>query len=897
VNVFEAPWSEATMSEAEHGYEGFVDGTPAHWQGEGELESPFRTEPEVSEAEAFGEAQVPSVLESPFHASFSEVSEAEQESGAFHELLAELENEQFDEAIAQLTDEAAGLHLASGTTWSSAEAGPAMAMSELEAWIEPLRQEAHRMLENMADRLEGEQLETLRDSELETLLESLRPDSGLMAPAFENFLGGLFNKAKSLVSGAVRLAKQGIQTVGKVVSAPIRFLLSKLGGVAKAVLKGVLNSAIGLLPGPVQPIARHLAGRLLGEAEAEALAESEPRLANQFDMAAARLMFAESEAEAENIVGELEAETEHSGSVSLSELDDARARLAEQLTQLPPGQAPVAELEQFLPILLAVRPIIQLGLRLIGGRDKLVGFLADKIASLIQRFVGADAARALARPLVDVGLSLIGFEAPEHAETLAGEALAATVEETVDRVLKLPAEAFEDTLRLEAELQEAFAEAASHHIPSEFLRSDLPQLETAGERGVWVLMPRAARPRYRYKKYSRVFLVPITRQVARAIPTADGGTIETVLLDRGVNSWPANAEVHLYEAMPGATHLGQIAQFEGEGETPISEALSDFHPLTPEAAAMLLREPGLGRPLAPPHHIFRPSPREPHASSPPEPSAAPPVQPTAAAPSFAHATVPVDHTVPHPATSATRLARPLVGGHRFFRIRLPGQVRATSARPRHRVGVAIHRHPTPSLHIHIRLSERESQRLAVTLQRNQLPSALALIKHSYHHVLPAVLTARLLRHRTPLPGPPFTEGSAVRFSLSVTEALTRALSGFVRQRRAELLTAVQHATQGVTITFIVDLAAHGSGVPHPNQAIVGVRPGYHPGVPHPRPEQPSFPPRTDQPGYAPHSVQAGSTYPPRPEPAYAPRPEEPSWHGRPEEPGLHHRHPHRGHGV
>jgi len=889
VSVFEAPWSETALSEAEYGYEGLVDGTATHWRGEGEaegeLESPFRTEAEVSQAEAFGEAQMSNVLESPFHTGVSEISEAEQESGAFHELLAELESEQFDEAVAQLIDEAAGLHLASGTTWSSAEAAPAMAMGELEAWIEPLRQEAHRMLENMADRLEGEQLDTLRDSELEAVLESMRPDTGVMAPAFENFLGGLFNKAKSLVSGAVRLAKKGIQTVGKVVSAPIRFLLSKLGGVAKAILRGVLNSAIGLLPGPVQPIARGLAKRLLGEAESEAEAEAEaeagpePGLANQFDVTAARLMFAESEAEADGIVGELEAEMERPGSPSLSELDDARARLAEQLTQLPPGQAPVAELEQFLPILMAARPIIQLGLRLIGGREKLVGFLADKIAGLIQKFVGADAARALARPLVDVGLSLIGFEAPEHAETLAGEALAATVEETVDRVLKLPAEAFEDTLRLEAELQEAFAEAASHHIPAEFLRSDLPQLETAGERGVWVLMPRAARPRYRYKKYSRVFLVPITRQVARAIPTADGGTIETVMLDRGVTSWPANAEVHLYEAMPGATHLGHIAQFEGEGETPISEALSDFHPLTPEAAAMLLREPGLGRPLAPPAHIYHPSRRAPHAST--EPSVARP--PAAGGPSHAPATVAVDHTVAHPATSATRLARPLVGGHRFFRIRLPGQVRATSARPRHRVGVGIHPHPTPSLHVHIRLSERESQRLAATLQRNQLPSALALIKHAYHHVLPAVLTARLLGHRNPLPGPPFTEGSAVRFSLGVDEAVTRALSGFVRDRRAELMAAVQHAAQGVTITFIVDVTAHGRGAPHPHQAIVGVRPGYHPGVPHARPGQPTFAPRRGASGYAHHAP-----HPPHGEPGYEPRPEEP---------GFHHREPHRRHGV
>ena len=45
-------------------------------------------------------------------------------------------------------------------------------------------------------------------------------------------------------------------------------------------------------------------------------------------------------------------------------------------------------------------------------------------------------------------------------------------------------------------------------------------------------MPRAARPRYRYKKFSRIFVIPISRQVARAVPTTDGGTLEAMLLDR-----------------------------------------------------------------------------------------------------------------------------------------------------------------------------------------------------------------------------------------------------------------------------------------------------------------------------------------------------------------------------
>ena len=194
MSVFEAPSTEAARpGEAEQwpgeAEQWFAPGATQEAQvgdmeGAGtELESPFRSAATFGETEGTSYSEVPmtlTTLESPFQSSFAEVSESETSAEAFRELLAELESEQFDEAIAQLVDEAAGLHLASGTSWSSAEAAPSLAMSELEAWIEPLRQEADRMLDNMAERLGNEELETLRESELETLFESLRPDTGFL---------------------------------------------------------------------------------------------------------------------------------------------------------------------------------------------------------------------------------------------------------------------------------------------------------------------------------------------------------------------------------------------------------------------------------------------------------------------------------------------------------------------------------------------------------------------------------------------------------------------------------------------------------------------------------------------------------------------------------------------
>jgi hypothetical protein len=858
MSVFEAPSTEAPWpSEAEQ-----LDGTAEAFEGEAgemeaegasELESPFRSAMTFGETEgaAYPEAQPgPTTLESPFQSSFAEVSESENTTEAFRELLAELESEQFDEAVAQLVDEAAGLHLASGASWSAAEAAPALALAELEAWIEPLRQETHRMLDNMAERLGNEELETLRESELEALLESMRPDTGFMPEAFENFLGGLFRKAKSLVSGAVKLAKkgvgaawnlakQGVAGLGGVLSLPLKFLLNKLKTLAGALLRGVLQKAIGLLPASVQPIARTLAAKLLGEAEAEALAGTDPSLGRQFDIHAASLMLAESEAEAENIAAEAEGEAEQPGSVALNELDDARARLAEQLSEVPAGHSPMAELEQFLPVLLAARPAIRLGLKLI-GRDKIVNFLADKIAGLIKGMVGADAARQLSPPLVDVGLSALGLEAPGQSEsTLGGEALASTVEETVNHVLELPAEAFEDTLRMEAEVQEAFAEAAARNIPAEHLRPDLPQLETAGERGVWVLMPRAARPRYRYKKYSHLFVIPITRQVARAIATADGGTVESMLLDRGVNDWPVNAEVHLYEALPNATHLGHIAQFEGEGAALLGETLADLHPLTPEAAAMLVREPGLGRPLAPDtrhhhhHHHHDRAQVEHHPDfdhrhrSGYEPDMS---MSAGAATSPGYGTgMKIDPVATHPAANPASGMRPVPAGQRYFRLRLPGQVRPSSSRPRRRIQITDHLGPKRSIRVHVRLSEQEAQRLAEMLQRGSAPAALAWLKHRYHRVLPSVMTTHVLRRGPVLFGAPVIQGGAVRFSLAVTERMTQALASFLRDHRAQLSAAVQSPAQGVSLTFAFPLGHGGGARGHVAVPHVTVRPGYHDG--------------------------------------------------------------------
>jgi hypothetical protein len=814
-----AKWSAESELAGEAEWGGQGESGPAGSQSEAayELESPFLsgvsfvpTLPgeQASNENYGGDSQN---LYSPFLGGMAAAGEVDH-AGEFGQLLGQLEDEQFDEAVARLADEAAALHLASETSWSSPEVAPSLASSELETWVSPLAAESDRLLETMASRLTGEDLETFREPELESLLESMRPDSGFLSDTFEQFLGGLFNKAKSLVKGAVNLAKKGIQTVGKIL--PVGWLLDKLKVLVRPLLRRVLERALGMLPVSLQPLARRLASQLLGEAESEAEGawSEHGNLVREFDIQAASLMFAGDQAEAEGIVAEAEAEAAQQASGALAKLDAARARLGERLTEMSPGEAPVAELEQFIPAVMAVLPAVRLGISVI-GRDKVVGFLADKIASLIRGQVGPDAAQALARPIVDAGLRMLTLEAPPAGEaTLAGEALASATEDTVREVLELPGEAFEDPLRLEAEVREAFGAAAARYVPAERLRPDLAALEIGGD-GVWILMPRAARPTYRYKKFSRIFVVPISRQVARAVPTTDGGTLEAMLLDRGVTEWPAHGEIHLYETMPGS-HLGHIAQFEAETESAAAEALDELQPLTPEAAGLLLREPQLGRPLARSdrHHGSERRDRRDHrreddrwavsgiatrplGAPPASPQAPPPIVTGPGAAGGTPAPVLMD---PH----AAPLARPLPAAMRMYRVALPGLARRGTARPRKRLHVEFDSSPrTPAIRVHLHLSEREAQQLAERLSRRDLPGAVAWLKHRYHRALPAVLTARLVAKGGQLLGAVPSNQLASDLALRMTEGVTQALSHHLGRHHHELTEAARNPAQGLTLSF------------------------------------------------------------------------------------------------
>lgn len=769
--------------------------------------SPFAGLSSLTEAGADSSEDAPDASEeSPFDSYYATESpfgedtdtEADEQATFESDFLEELHDEEFDEALEQLLNEGAARALAATQQWS-ATPSDAEARATLDEWITPLVTEWERAIDGLAAGLENADLHGIAEQELDELLGSLENPSALDSEVLENFVGRLVRKARRFVTqklrdvgkfvkdpikGVLAVAKSGIQTIGKHVIGP---LLARLKKVGLALLKGVvaklLKPLTRILPSAVRPLVPILAKRLgVGEAPDEAADEAgtAAAMAEAFDQQLLSLFLSDEESDGETFEATEEPEID-----AVAELDNARARLADQLSNHTGSQPPLAEIEQFVPAVLAVRPLLKLGLKVTGARDKLRNLIARPLAGLIKRMVGPEASgtiarmtgqepsSAIARAVVDVGFTALGLEAVEHQQqTLAGEALASAVEATINGALdELTDEALSDQLQVSAAVQQAFAGAAAAYLPDQLLRADLPERETAENAGFWVMMPSSARPRYRFRKYTRAFPVAITRQVAQALPWSDGGTLETYLLDRGAEAWPVEAEIDLYETLPGTLP----GHFTSDETLPSNEnpAAEEFQPLTAEAAGLLLREPALGRGRA---RRGRPGSYRP------------------------------------------------VPGQRFFRIRTGGFRGRRSRRPSRLVTIAWEP-PAKRLRVSIRLSERRARELLARMQRSapaserDLPAVLTALRAIALPQLQFRLAKRFLR------SPALTDATAAtQLAGNVAAATTTGISTYLVRHGAKFANAVADPVDGVTITVAFDGIAPGNvQVPAP---VVTTRPGF-----------------------------------------------------------------------
>ncbi|MDT3439330.1 MULTISPECIES: hypothetical protein [unclassified Pseudofrankia] len=532
-----------------------------------------------------------------------------------------------------------------------------------------------------------------------------------------------------------------------------------------------------------------------GTAAATGASETEV-LSEQFDLLLAEAVLAPGEAAVDRLLGEAEDADARadaarawvgagSESGTIAALDAARARLTRELTEVAPGEAPFTQLQQFIP---AALPVLRIGLRL-AGRDRVVNFLAARLGTLIQNHVGVDAARSLARHIASAGLGMLGLEAESGqfgaftpggvglaADPATGmEALVAALEDTIREVAALPPASLANQLRLDAEVQRVFGESVARHLPRQALRNDLEGFETAGEGGVWIVMPRASRPVFRYKKYSRVYPVLITRPLARAILLADGATLERQLLDCGVRQWPVAAEAHLYEALPG-TRLGHLAAFEalgGDIPAAAAELAEEFEELTPAVAALLTAEPGLGRPSSE------------HAG------------PAAAYP-----------------------------GRRYYRITSPGGQRLARQR-RRRKRIALRLDGNRVLRVHVRLSERESGAVAGMLAQKSHVRVVSLFRELLGPPARSYVAAWLGRPGSRRPaGLPLPAQRAHALATHLAEAVVTGVAGQLPAAAAQLAQATRDPARGVTLTFafpFADAGALANGTP--GAPALTIRPG------------------------------------------------------------------------
>jgi hypothetical protein len=563
----------------------------------------------------------------------------------FDEIAAGVYEPELDEAVEALAHEVG--ELAGHDVGLEAEAGDA-AEALLGEYLAPLGRSAEALVDRAAAGVGAVEAAGADEAEAHDAIERAGGAGPAGSPAFELFFGAIKKKLKKVASKAIAVAKKGVALAGGALLGPI---LAKLKPLIRPLLDKVIKFALDKIPAPYRPYARALASKLgagVGRALPSAAAPSAPSpvdLAAQSAAAASDepagldaagadaagvegadvdaagagldaapdapavpdLAQAQQDVDAEfaellvagdpfdrEVIGAGPSRPAPPARDPFGELDRARARFQREITELESAEGAGPAIERFAPaVLMAVRT----GIKLI-GRPRVVGFLGSLIAKFIAPLIGKQGAPGLGRAIADLGLkTLLQAEvSPEEELEAAGQVLASTVEETVRRVAALPESAFESPESLEAFAFEAFQGAVASNFPPVLVRPELRESEAPG---VWLALPRRAK-RIRYKKHSRVFPVSISPQVAAAVRGFGGSTLSSFFRDRlRLPAGTVGAKMHLYEATP-RTRLARVAQAEvarglGSGER---AAWSQLHPLTPEAAGLLLGAPRLGRPLA-----------------------------------------------------------------------------------------------------------------------------------------------------------------------------------------------------------------------------------------------------------------------------------------------------------
>jgi hypothetical protein len=598
---------------------------PADTQPAYRPESPFLPEPEYDreqDHEAMDSREATAnyreAIETPFITEYElDGVETESAESALHrEIMEELYDDEFNEALEDLVNSVRGVY--EDRFQSELEQGSAQAEQQLWMYLQPLQGELETALDRLVEGLAQIDNESLTEAQLDHYLESFEYETSFEQPEFENFFKKIWKKAK-------KLAKKGLKTLKKL--SPAHIVLGKLRKLVRPLLMRVLKFALNKVPARYRPLARRLARRFLKGAmrevdesefddeligfedlieaseleaiDAEAATLPSSIVATEFDALLAGYLIEGEDFDEDPCVARYLNQEQFEDENTVDVLNEARDRFIREITTVESEAEAVVQIERFVPAILMG---LKLGIKLI-GRRRVVNLLAKLVAKLIRRFVGRGAAVPLSRALVDAGLGLVRLEAAEDLDYASGEIIAETIQEMVDEfVTSAPQEAFEDEELMEVYVQEAFDHAVARNFPPQLIRRGLRQAPDS--KGTWVVLPRGRRRKH-YKKFTEVFDVKLTAPMAKQVESFGGHSLYEFLKDQlgvPVDKQDVSARVHVYEGIRD-TSLSDISHLEKSVDGLGSRARSAWmkiHPLTPRAAAVLIpKHVGLATPTSP----------------------------------------------------------------------------------------------------------------------------------------------------------------------------------------------------------------------------------------------------------------------------------------------------------
>jgi len=172
----------------------------------------------------------------PFVSEYSGVVTQTPEATAFQELLSELYDQEFDETLADLAHEAWEAVTQRAEPFGEAGVGESEEQF-LQEWARPVRDAADTMLENIAQAASEHDLASMNEDELDRFFETFEPRETGLEQHFENFLGGLWKKVKSVAKTAVSAIGKGLMMIPG-----LSGLIDKLKALVKPLLDRVLRT-------------------------------------------------------------------------------------------------------------------------------------------------------------------------------------------------------------------------------------------------------------------------------------------------------------------------------------------------------------------------------------------------------------------------------------------------------------------------------------------------------------------------------------------------------------------------------------------------------------------------------------------------------------------------------